>query len=292
MVTFIASAEKYKGIIKEDIFIRDYLLCVNTPAEIATLDEVIEKAEPGDVLILKSIWGYHLNYKNFIHQLSIVKEKKVTLVNNFEFILWNIDKSKYINELVNNLEIIPTKTVDFCACNTIENIVQVIEDQIKGFEESSFVIKPSISASGFLTFIYKKGEQDINVLFELLKEKGRQFIIQPFREEIIDGEVSVVLIDGVVMYAFNRYPGVLAQKKELEFIESKKIDAFIINQVELLKQFFLEKFNLYPKICRVDFVKNKSRFELMEVELIDPDLFFKYLPENELANSLSALCSP
>lgn len=292
MVTFIASAEKYKGIIKEDIFIRDYLIGINTTAEISTLDEVIEKAKPGDVLILKSIWGYHLDYKNFIHQLSIVKEKKVTLVNNFEFILWNIDKSKYIKELVNYLEIIPTKTVDFCACNTIENIVQVIEEQIKGFEESSFVIKPSISASGFLTFIYKKGEQDINVIFELLKEKDRQFIVQPFKEEIINGEVSVVLIDGVVMYAFNRYPGVLAQKKELEFIESKKIDAFIINQVELLKQFFLEKFNLYPKICRVDFVKNKSHFELMEVELIDPDLFFRYLPEKELANSLSALCSP
>ena len=256
------------------------------------MEEILEKAKSGDVVILKSIWGYHLDYKNFIHQLSILKDKKVNLINNFEFILWNIDKSKYIKELVNNLEIIPTKTVDFCACNTVDNIVQIIEEQIKGFEESSFVIKPSISASGFLTFIYKKGEQDINVLFELLKEKDRQFIIQPFREEIIDGEVSVVLIDGVIMYAFNRYPGVLAQKKELEFIESKSIDAFIINQVELLKQFFLEKFNIYPRICRVDFVNNKSNFELMEVELIDPDLFFKYLPEKEIANSLSTLCSP
>jgi hypothetical protein len=46
----------------------------------------------------------------------------------------------------------------------------------------------------------------------------------------------------------------------------------------LMIDLFLEKFGVLPRICRVDFLKNLTNYEILEVELIDPDLFFRYIP--------------
>lgn len=41
-----------------------------------------------------------------------------------------------------------------------------------------------------------------------------------------------------------------------------------------------------PSLCRIDFVQNLDLYEIMEIELIDPDLFLKYLPQDILDLSL------
>ena len=71
MITYIASDEKYKGKIQEDLLIQQYLLSMERKCEILTLDEIVNSVCEGDSVILKSIWGYHIDYKGFLKKCQM-----------------------------------------------------------------------------------------------------------------------------------------------------------------------------------------------------------------------------
>jgi len=289
MRVYIASFEKYVGKIQEDIHIRNEFLSKSIPSEILTLAKIAQKVEAQDVVILKSVWGYHLDFKHFLGQLSVLKEKNVILVNDYDYIYWNIDKSKYLPELMGIVNVVPTYKVSFNNAKTKEGVDELIKITIKNDDNAAFVIKPAISASGYLTFVYTRGNNN-DYISDLLKYKDLDFIIQPFRVEINQGEISVICINGKINYGVIRYPGVIGEKNDSTYISVSKIPDLAMNQTESILNFLEVKFKSLPKICRVDFIKNGQNFELIEVELIDPDLYFRYLPKELLKQCLQELC--
>lgn len=151
------------------------------------------------------------------------------------------------------------------------------------------VIKPCISESGYLVLKCDKTKDNVDTIALLQKNKHLEFIAQPYRPDVLAGELSIVIINGNVMYGVNRFPGVFTEKKNLEYLNERKIPKQITDQVTLLNNFFVNKFNSLPKICRVDFVKNNSDYEIIEIELIDPDLFFRFIPKKMLHKCLTKL---
>lgn len=257
-------------------------------AEILTLDKIVEEAVSNDLVILKSIWGYHKDSDKFLHQLSILKNRSIRLVNDFPFIHWNIDKSSYLAE-INFFNIIPTQTINLSHYSTTQEIKTAIENKVSETNGDLFIIKPSISASGFLTFLYQKNSNDWDLFSTFLNNKNLNFLIQPFRPQIKEGEISIITIHGKLLYGIRRFPGVVSPSQNPEYLDIESIPRDIMETVENLLGFLKNKFGSFPLISRIDFVKNKSMHELMEIELIDPDLFFKYVPQNILEKSLSEL---
>jgi hypothetical protein len=288
MKVYIASSKIHVAKIQEDINIRDQFLSKGIFSEILTLKEIVKKVEAQDIVMLKSIWGYHLNFKQFLEHLSILKKKNIILINGYDYIYWNLDKSNYLSELINIANIIPTCKISFKDAKTKEDIDQLIKSTVKN-DDKVFVIKPAISASGYLTFVYNKGNNNDCASY-LLKHKDLDFIIQPFRDEIDQGEISTISVNGKIKYGIVRFPGVLGEKKTSEYLSLSETSNQIISQTESVFSFFKAKFKSLPKICRVDFVKNDQNYELIEVELIDPDLYFRYLPKELLNQCLQELC--
>jgi len=288
MTVYIASTEKNKGLIQEDIFIQKAFLSHGLVSKIETLENIVSKAIFGDVLFLKSIWGYHKDYKKFLEYISILKEKKVILVNDYEYIHWNINKSKYFSE-IDFLKIIPAYKLDLSNVKSINDIEKIIKLITKDDPNNKFVIKPSIAASGYLACIYDKKDTVNNCISDILSHKDLDFMIQPFRFQIVEGEISIVLINGKIQYGIKRFPGIFTKKKEPKYIHTQEIPKQFIAQINLLLDFFINKFKSLPKICRVDFVKHGLDYELMEIELIDPDLFFRYIPDKILNKCLAEL---
>lgn len=256
--------------------------------EILTLDKIVEEAVSNDLVILKSIWGYHKDSDKFLHQLSILKNRSIRLVNDFPFIHWNIDKSSYLSE-INFINIIPTQTINLSHYSTTQEIKTAIENKVSEADGDLFIIKPSISASGFLTFLYKKNSNDGDLFSTFLNNKNLNFLIQPFRPQIKEGEISIITIHGKLLYGIRRFPGVVSPSQNPEYLDIESIPRDIMETVENLLGFLKNKFGSFPLTSRIDFVKNESMYELMEIELIDPDLFFKYVPQNILEKSLSEL---
>jgi hypothetical protein len=295
MTIYIASDKKYKEKIKEDLFIQEYLVSRNNKSEILTLPEILNQVNENDTVILKSIWGYHINYEMFINQISSFEKKSVKLINDYKYIYWNIDKYSYLSELSQyaGFKLIPTRIIELRTCKNEEDVRSQIQKEVCSFQEvysSDFVVKPNISASGYLTYKYKSLTDNQGYLTSLLENKHRKFIVQPFRKQITDGEISVIVLNGEVCYGIKRFPGVLVEKENPIFIEKEKINTAILGQIDLLLNFFSEKFKSLPNICRIDFVEIENDFEIMEIEMIDPDLFFKLLPQQELRKSLGLLC--
>lgn len=290
MKVYIASFEKYVGKIQEDIYIRNEFLSKSISSEILTLAEIVQKAEAQDIVILKSIWGYHLDFEQFLAQLSAFKDKNVILINDYDYIYWNIDKSIYLPELADFINVVPTYGVSFNGAKTKEDVEELIKVTIKNDNNTIFVIKPAISASGYLTFVYTKGG-DNDITSDLLRHKNLDFIIQPFRAEINQGEISVISINGRINYGVVRFPGVLGEKKDSKYLSLLEIPNPVMIYAESVLSFLRLKFKALPKICRIDFVKNGRNFELIEAELIDPDLYFRHLPKELLRHCLNELCN-
>ena len=289
MKVYIASSKKHVGKIQEDIYIRNEFLSKGVFSEILTLEEIVQKAEAQDIVMLKSIWGYHLDFKNFLRQLAVLKDKNVVLINDYDYVYWNIDKSRYLPELASFINIVPTYEVSFNNSKTKEDIDTLIKIAIKSDDSTVFVIKPAVSASGYLTFVYTKNGNNDHIS-GLLRHKNLDFIIQPFRVEINQGEISVISINGKIHYGVVRFPGVIVEKKDSTYVSLSEIPDLVVNHAESVLSFFKVKFKSLPKICRVDFIKNGQNFELIEVELTDPDLYFRYLPKELLKQCLQELC--
>lgn len=286
MKIYIASSEEHSGKIQEDIYIRDMYISKGIPSEIITLKNIIDVSRPSDIVILKSIWGYHINHEEFTSQILTLKDKGVRLVNNYYFIFWNINKDKYLSD-IEYMNVIPTSLLCMENNAKTQDIVRLISEAGKKFNAGKLVIKSSISASGYMTKIYDVNTDNTDIITSLKLNKSLDFIVQPYRPSISEGEISVIIIRGKALYGVTRFPGVLSEKKDTTYLDISNVPTLIKKELLVLEDFFLKKFGSLPDICRVDFLKNHSKYEISEVELIDPDLFFRYTPEDTKKEALS-----
>ncbi|MEX2563830.1 MAG: hypothetical protein WD312_01815 [Candidatus Paceibacterota bacterium] len=279
MKIYIVSSEKHAGKIQEDVYMRDVYRNNGFSCEIRILKDIVKISKPFDVVILKSIWGYHLHHRDFLKQILILKKKNIKLINDYDFIFWNIDKYKYLEEL-KDVNVIPTTLLNFKNTKKKSEIIDIILQTNTTLNTDVLVIKPCISESGYLTLKYDKAKDNKIIISSLQKNKQLNFIAQPYRSSVLSGEISVVVINGVPLYGIKRFPGIFCEKLNPVYIKFDSLPITIKKEVNVLGSFFLAKFGSYPNICRIDFLKFNTTYEVLEVELIDPDLFFRYTPDS------------
>lgn len=278
MKIYIASSEKHVGKIQEDVYICGAYRNKGFSCEIVTIKDAVKISKPFDVVILKSIWGYHLRYRDFLKQILTLRKKNIKLINDYNFIFWNINKHKYLEEL-RDINVIPTTLLNFKNTKKKSEIVDIILQTNKTLNTDILVIKPCISESGYLTLKYDKTKDNKDVIALLQQNKQLNFIAQPYRPSILNGEISAVVINGVPLYGIKRFPGIFYEKLDPVYIKFDSLPITIKKEVKVLRSFFLDKFGSYPNICRIDFLKFDTNYEILEVELIDPDLFFRCIPD-------------
>lgn len=287
MKVYIASSKKYARKIQEDVYLRDALGSKKISSKITTLKNIVNISKSFDTVILKSIWGYHINHKEFLKQIADLRKKKVKLINDYSFVFWNVDKYRYLKE-IEFIGIIPTIPLQIKSAKTVSAIRNVLVRASKTLNAEIIVIKPRISESGYLTFLYDK-ERRNKIIAAVRNNRHRDFIAQPYRPSITKGEISVIMISGVPLYGIKRFPGVLSKKIDPIYLNLVTIPRAVRKGSAALTKFFSEKFKALPDICRVDFLKNGLQYEILEVELIDPDLFFRYIPEKIKRRAVDAL---
>ncbi len=287
MKLYIASSEKYVGNIKEDIYIRDMFVSKGVPTKIATLKDILVVAEPLDVVMIKSIWGYHLDFRTFLSQLDILEQRNIRLINKYDFVRWNINKNLYLKDVAQFIPIVPMTLLKIEEDDGAAEVKGKILDAAYLFKTEMLVIKPVISASGFLTYKYDVNMNNEDVITLIMKNSNLEFIIQPYYPSVSDGELSVVAIRGDIHYGVIRRPGLFALKGEVEYVDTKDISFQVIEVFNELKEFFFNKFSTLPDICRIDFLKKNDKYEVLEIELIDPDLYLKNIDINMQEKVLS-----
>lgn len=248
----VVSSKKYQNKIKDDLVLQKYLLKEGYRSKVVAWED----NEKADVNVIRSVWGYHNNLQSFI---TFINENNT--INNKSLILENISKRKQFELL---------------GANDVEKIDTLFVDNIMNYHYrgNRIVVKPVISASGENTFYIDKAE-DLSKVAHL-----NNIMIQPFLPGIGEGEISVITINRNIRYAIKRFPGVFTEYKKPEYISKFDINKDIVENVR--KLILIEEYKK-AVIMRIDFVKdNDERYKVMEVEMVDPDLFIETIPDKKI----------
>jgi glutathione synthase/RimK-type ligase-like ATP-grasp enzyme len=223
-----------------------------------------------DTAILKSPWDYHERFPDFMAWLDRLEALNIALLNPSPVVRWNIDKH-YLNDIAEaGLAVIPSLFLE-------KNTRPALSGFFSKFNTSRLVIKPCVSASARQTLVVipENASERQEQLHTFLQNES--FLIQPFMEEIVGGELSFIFLG-------NRYShSVLKLPKQGDF----RVQHFHGGTVrtcnpkeEQIKaaQAFVDRFAAGCLYARVDGLVINGTFQLMELELIEPYLFLDTSP--------------
>lgn len=219
-----------------------------------------------DLIVLRSCWDYHLRAAEFIGWLQRVAHTTPVL-NTIDTVLWNHNKF-YLREVeALGIEIAPTVFV-----SGRDSIEPNVWRKIKSWPKP--VVKPAVSASAHKTWLFDSvtvpDEDELKS-----KMEGEAFLIQQFIPEIErQGEISFIYIDGVYSHAVLKRPAAgdfRVQKEHGGSAELFHPDLALMDQADEIAAMVPQvRDSLY---CRIDAVARDGKLVLMELELIEPELF-------------------
>ena len=214
-----------------------------------------------DAVLVRSIWDYHLHPDAFLSWLSRLDALKIPVWNPVDVLRWNYHKF-YLRDLAGKgIDIVPTLFMQG-GSNAL--------DQVKTQGWEKIVVKPAVSASSYRT--HSVITVDSAGILADASAHG-DFLVQSFMPEIgREGEISLIYFNQEFSHAVLKRPaaGEFRVQKELGGHEvpwsppeaMKKIGGKILGLV-----------GHQVLYARVDGVISDGRFLLMELELIEPDLF-------------------
>lgn len=254
----IISSNKWKDKCRGDRQLHVALLDRGIISEIVSWQENIDW-QSFDLLILRSPWDYYEMYDDFCLWLEYLKVNRVKIANGAENIINNTNKDSQFQLLSGSgIPLIPYYICD------------IVSDAFRWVSENSYekiVVKPSVSASGYNTYLIKNLD-NLKEKFNMILQDGHKVIIQPYISNVSSGEISLVYFHGDFSHAILRYPGVIGQKKEAVPMSLIGEDWLEVGN-RICKYLKAERL-LY---IRIDLVKYYDIISVMEIEIAEPDLY-------------------
>ncbi len=218
-----------------------------------------------DLIVLRSCWDYHLRGKEFTEWLRRTA-RGVSILNDPETVLWNLNKF-YLREMpAMGIEIAPTVFVNG------GSIPPSAWREIRNWKKS--VVKPAVSASAHKTWLFDSAAvPDEDELKS--KMEGEPFLVQQFIPEIAtQGEISFVYIEGAYSHAVLKRPAAGDFRVQKEHGGSAELffpSPALLDQANKIAGAVPQvRDSLY---CRIDAVARDGKLVLMELELIEPEMF-------------------
>ena len=224
--------------------------------------------EAFDLLVFRSAWDYHEKTLAFEKWLQELKQIKTPIANPVSIIEENYDKSYLKAYQEKGISVIPT--LFFEAVKDID-LAKILAAQ----NWQKGVIKPVISMSAYHTYSFDSTN------YKTLQSQLRKFygdtkvMVQQFAPEINRvGEWSLVFFDKQYCMSALKLPkkGDFRVQSELGgTISFPEPPATIIAEAKAILDSYEEPI-LY---ARIDGIIHQGHFQLMEAELIDPELYFR-----------------
>ena len=229
-----------------------------------------------DQVVIRSIWDYHLRPNQFLDWIRELEDAGVTVQNHPSLIRWNADK-RYLRELSSSGATIP-QTI------WIEDGVELSSDEVLDMHGwSSVVAKPTVSASAYNLRRIFKGEPPVQL-------KGPA-LVQEFIPEIVSsGEWSLVFLGGKYSHAVVKRPSAGDFRVQHDFGGKA---ALTEPRAEMIAEAtrIVDSLPGRPLYARIDGVDRDGTLVLMEVELIEPELFLKLgNTANRFAEEIACVC--
>lgn len=263
----LATSKKYPNLDGGETLLFDAIKTAGINVENVVWDDKSVNWGKYSHVIIRSCWDYHLRVKEFLAWVSNLEKTETIVLNRPDLIRWNSDKS-YLLDLRARGITIPDTTI------ITEHDIAQLDDLLQQFPADTIIVKPCHGAGGYGLKQFNRRDSSIKqYVTELLKNSD--VILQSFIPEIINGEISAMFFGNELSHAVIKKPQPGDYRSNYEFgghEEPFKLDEGIKPKIiELYKQCDVD--TLY---ARLDVVNVNGGLMLMELELIEPYLFFEY----------------
>ena len=211
-----------------------------------------------DQVVIRSCWDYHLRPNEFLDWIQELEKARVKVQNLPALVRWNTDK-RYLRELkAAGATIPPTIWIE-------EREELSSGEMLDMLGWSSAIVKPTVSASAHKLRRVFRDEPAVQL-------KGPA-ILQQFIPEIVScGEWSLVFLGGKYSHAVIKRPAAGDFRVQSEFGGKAALaeppDAMVDEAARMVGSLPGR-----PLYARIDGVDRDGTLVLMEVELIEPELF-------------------
>jgi glutathione synthase/RimK-type ligase-like ATP-grasp enzyme len=207
-----------------------------------------------DAVVIRSTWDYHKRYGEFRDWLDTLERVGARVWNPVPVLRWSSDKT-YLRDL--DVPRVPTAFVPRGGD---------VGEAMRANGWLRAVVKPAISASAFGTRVVTEGAI-----------ADRDVLVQPFIEEVVrDGEWSLIFFAGRFSHSVLKRAKAGDFRVQTDFggsVERRDTAPALIAQAQRVID--AAPATLY---ARVDGVLIDGVFTLMELELVEPHLFFAESP--------------
>lgn len=226
-------------------------------------------------VLFRTTWDYFDDFPKFSNWLNRIS-KVTNLFNSEAIIRWNIDKH-YLQDLkTKGVHISETLFIEKGDKRTLEEL-----HTETGWSET--VLKPCVSGAARHTYkLNPKNRAKHQGIYETLIA-NEAMMLQPFQKNIVsEGEISMMVFNGQFTHA------ILKKAKAGDFRVQDDFGGSVHNyqpsKVEI--QFAIDTVkacNELPLYARVDIFKdNNGQIALAELELVEPELWFRHHPDAAL----------
>jgi len=226
-----------------------------------------------DVVVIRSTWDYQSDPNAFVACLKKIESSKAVLENSFNLVTWNISKD-YLKDLQEkDIPIVPTHWL-----TAYDH--QSLMASFDSFTTDEIVIKPLVSANADDTYRLNKEQaesqkQQLQSVFA-----SKPHMIQPFLSEIVyEGEYSLFYFNGQYSHCIVKVPkrgDFRVQEEHGGVLRSVDPHPKLLQLSEKVIAALPES-SLY---ARIDLVRTDTGFAVMEIELIEPSLYFNMDPDS------------
>ena len=224
-----------------------------------------------DAVVIRSCWDYHLHEAAFRAWIDRLESDGTRVINSPALVRWNLHKS-YIAELQRQgVAVVPTVFVRNGDTRRLREIIDAC-----GWREA--VVKPAVSLSAWETWRVPLRDADaFEDRFVHLRTQG-DVLVQEFLPAVSSaGEWSLMFFGQRFTHAVRKLPKTGDFRVQTEHGGSVALETpprRLIDAAERVLHALPER----PVYCRIDGVESGGAFTVMEVEAIDPVLFFALHP--------------
>jgi len=225
-----------------------------------------------DLALIRSTWDYIDDREHFLSVLAEIEASRCRLFNPLEAVSWNSDK-RYLLDL----ERWHVPTVPTYLASTLDQ--DHWRDLAIAGNWSEAILKPTIGAGG--ANVHRVTPEEIVSTLERLavEQPQRDFLVQPLIETVIhEGEWSFIYIGGKLSHVLLKKPAAGDYRAHGIYGGSLAVIDEPLAEDVVQAEAILASLPFELLYARLDLVRIGDRLCVMELELIEPILYFSRAP--------------
>lgn len=237
---------------------------------------------PADLAVIRSCWDYTARPAEF---LAVLESLPFPVRNSVEVVRWNCHKG-YLLELADaGVPVLPTQLL---RCS------DPVPETVSNFGAAEVIVKPAVSAGAVGVGRFAAGSEAAAVHLRSILADG-DALVQPFLPEIAAGERSIIFLDGKYSHAVLKTPESGEFRVQEQFGGTNRPHDATPGELDVAAKALAVVPTTEPLLyARVDLVGDGGAPVVMELELIEPELFLPQAPGSaqRLASALARSIRP